>query len=305
MKAPFPVAVLLALVTAAEAPAADLAGQHPLERTLDELIAQSRLNVGLAIKDLLSGHEILRQPDRVFPQGSSIRIHLVAELYRQAAAGKFSVDEVRPLPPSARVGGYGVVRYLDAGLALTLRDYAVLAITVNDNSAANFLTDLVGMESVNASLAAQGTPEIKFRRKAVSRRTATRDLPENTATPRAAMRALDLLFQGAVVDRATSEAIIEVLSLQEISYFRRFLPPGIRFAGRSGSGPTFRCDQGIVLLPKHPYIFCVMIDEIAGGGPETPQDYTRADNLIGQLSRAAYRHFSGSRSSGTQPAERR
>ena len=149
-------------------------------------------SVGVAIKDLRSGEEFLVNPDAEFPQGSTIRIHLVTELFRQAAAGRLSVDEVRPLPDSVRTGGFGVLRHLGHGtVSLSLRDYAALMMMVNDNTAANFLTDILGMDNVNSSLAAQGTPEIRFRRKAVSRRDAPADLPENTGTPRAAMRALE------------------------------------------------------------------------------------------------------------------
>jgi len=117
------------------------------------------------------------------------------------------------------------------------------------------------------------------------------------------MRALELIHRGAVVDRATSDAILEVLALQEISYFRRELPPGVRFAGRSGSGPTFRCDAGIVLLENNPYIFSIMIDGIATDSQNRRRDYARADELITRASRIAFEHFSrsGPRPAGNPP----
>ena len=47
--------------------------------------------------------------ERVLRDGlpANVRIHLVAELYRQAAAGRLNLMEVRPLPESARTGGLG------------------------------------------------------------------------------------------------------------------------------------------------------------------------------------------------------
>lgn len=269
---------------------------------LGELARTPGYNVGVAIKDLNSGQEFLINPDAEYPQGSSIRIHLVTELFRQSAAGKLSVHDVRPVPDSARTGGFGVLRHLEHGtVSMSLRDYAALMMTVNDNTAANLLTDVLGMDNVNASLAAQGTPELKFQRRAVSRREAPANVPENVGTPRAAMRALELIYQGKVVDRATSDAILEVLSLPETFFFHRELPPNVRFAGESGASPTMRCEEGIVLLPKRPYIFCVMYTREAArssvsrlrGSPE---------ELLEKFSRLAIGYFNGG-SVGSSPVK--
>lgn len=257
-------------------------------RLLRESTRVPGFSVGVAIKDLRSGEEFLVNPDAEFPQGSTIRIHLVTELYRQAA-GRLSVDEVRPLPEAARTGGFGVLRHLGHGtVSLSLRDYAALMMMVNDNTAANFLTDVLGMDNVNASLAAQGTPEIRFRRKAVSRRDAPADLPENTGTPRAAMRALELVHRGAVVDANVSSAILEVLALPESSWFRRDLPSGVRFAGESSAGRDMRCEEGIVLLPGRPYIFCVMYTRPPG--TDRPE---AAEDPLERIARLALEHFGG------------
>jgi beta-lactamase class A len=251
--------------------------------------------VGLAIHDLVTGHEFLVNPDRVFPQGATIRIHLVTELHRQAAAGRLSLDDVRPLPESARTGGFGVLRHLGHGsVSMSLRDYAALMLMVNDNSAANFLTDVLGMDNVNASLVAQGTPQLKFQRRAISRHTAPADLPENEGTPRAAMQALLLIQRGEVVNRATSDAIIEMLALPEAAPFRRDLPPGVRFAGESAGNQIMRCEEGIVLIPGRPYVYCAMYVRSATAGPAGRT--VAPDDPLERISRLALDYFVGNRS---------
>lgn len=261
------------------------------QQELADLAKDVGFSVGIAIKDLRTDEEFLVNADAEFPIGSCIRIHLVTELFRQAAAKKISVDEVRPMPESARASGFGVLRFMGKGtVAMSLRDYAVLMVMVNDNTAANLLAEVVGMENVNASLAAQGTPELKFARRAGLPPAGGPRGPENVGTPRSAMRALELIQRGRVVDRVTSDQIIEVLAVPEISYFRRGLPAGTRFAGRSGSGPSFRSDQGIVLLADHPYVFCVMLRGFAADRSGRALS-VKADKLMSSVSLLALKYF--------------
>src|SRR5206468_2326571 len=92
--------------------------------------------------------------------------------------------------------------------------------------------------------------------------------------------------------RTTSDAIIEVLAVPEVTYFRRELPPGLLFAGRSGSGPTMRCDAGIVMLRERPFVLCVMVKDLQL--PMRPQrDYSKADQFIASVTRLAMQYFGG------------
>lgn len=281
----FALAALAVLRGAERAPLADL------ERPIVALLRGANFKVAVAIKDLTSGEELLVNPDESLPIGSSVRIHLVTELYRQASVGRLSLNEVRPLPESARTGGLGVLRFMGKGtVSMGLRDYASLMVTAADNTAANFLTDVVGMDAVNASLQRDGLGEIQFRRRAVSRRLSP-NVPENVGTARACLRALERLHRGQVVDRATSDAVLELLSYPELGYVRRELPAGVAFAGLSASGPGMRCDQGIVRLAGRPYIFCALMSGPSITSPRT-SGLGSSDQLMTSLSKTVWKFFS-------------
>jgi len=261
-----------------------------LQERLVGISRSATVEVSVAIKDLSSGEGVLIEPDQIMAVAGGIRIHLIVELFRQAAAGKWSLDEIRSLPESARVGGLGVLRYMGRdSVSMSLRDYATLVVTAADNSAANFLTDLVGMEAVNYSLRNQGTPEIQFRRRATLR-TEAELAPDNVATARATVRALELLHAGAVVDRSVSEAIISLLSLPEVTYVRRRLPRGWRFAGVSGHGPGVRSDQGLVLLEDRSIAICFLLRGRSGRPPRFDQP-SATDDVLTKIWAATVDHF--------------
>ena len=50
--------------------------------------------LGVAILDLSSGQKFLLHGDDVFPQASSIKVAVLAELYRQAQAGKLKLTDL-------------------------------------------------------------------------------------------------------------------------------------------------------------------------------------------------------------------
>jgi hypothetical protein len=106
-----------------------------------------------------------------------------------------------------------------------------------------------------------------------------------------------LIYQGKVVDRATSDAILELLALPETVYFRRGLPPGVRFAGESGASPGMRCEEGIVLLPARPYVFCVML-ESTKTRVSTNHERSSIDDTLAALWQLSLDYFSEGRAGG-------
>ncbi|MEX0736418.1 MAG: serine hydrolase [Bacteroidota bacterium] len=110
------------------------------------IVSSSDAVVGVAIKDLTTGEELFINEDEIFPQASSIKIHILAELYRQAEEGKFKLTDIKPLPESVRVGGSGVLGELGKNsVTMSLRDYAVLMVVLSDNTATNLLIEKVGI----------------------------------------------------------------------------------------------------------------------------------------------------------------
>src|SRR5271157_498459 len=152
--------------------------------------------MGVAILDLTDGHKFLLHPNDVFPQASSIKICLLAELYRQAQQGRLKLTDIYTVSAADLVPDSYIMGGLTPGVTrITLRDLATMMVAVSDNSATNVLLDRVGMENVNAFLNAQGLRDTRLRRKMMDVKAAAEGR-ENVSTPNEMMSLLEALYHG-------------------------------------------------------------------------------------------------------------
>src|SRR5205085_11167465 len=141
----------------------------------------------------------------VFPQASTIKVAVLAELYHQAQTGKLKLTDLYTVQASDLVADSNVMGGLTPGVTrITLRDLATIMIAVSDNSAANVLIDRVGMENVNAFLNSLGLTHTRLRRKMMDLKAASEGR-ENVATPREMMTLLETLYRGRVLNKEMTD----------------------------------------------------------------------------------------------------
>jgi beta-lactamase class A len=239
--------------------------------------------MGIAAKDLISGEEVLLNENLIFPQASSIKIPILIELYKQAEAGKIDLNKKLVLEKKVKVGGSGVLKELgDNSVEMSLRDYAVLMILVSDNTATNLIIDLLGMKNVNQSLKSQGLEKTELRRKMMDIRAAARD-DENISTPREAMKLLEKLYRGELLNEKNTADVIEILKKPKPTAIRKLLPSNITIADKPGGVEAAVCCNGIVYLPHRPYVVCLMTKYL--------KSTEEGDEAIAQASLVIYDYF--------------
>jgi beta-lactamase class A len=289
--------ILLAMVAGSRTAIGAEASLSPKQQVLWDRLSRDVATVeqqldgvlGVAILDLNSGQQLLIHPDEVFPQASSIKIVVLAELYRQATqasrgvpgnAGlqdRYVVTETDLVPDSAILGG------LTPGVTtLTNRDLATIMVAVSDNSATNVLIDRVGMENVRRLTAGLGLPHTQLRRKMMDLEAAAAGR-ENISTPREMMRLLTALYEGKVIASPLREDFFKVLATSKASYIPRDLPEGLSIADKPGELEGVRNDSGIVFLANRPYVICVMTTFLA--------NERAGEEAITRISKLAYGTF--------------
>ena len=256
------VLALMASAAAQTAPNTRAAKQQVLWQKLEASITDVDRSLdgvmGVAIEDLNSGQKYLLRGDDVFPQASSIKIAVLAELYRQAQQGKLKPTDVYTVKASDLVADSPIMNGLTPGVTqVTLRDLATMVVAVSDNSAANILIDRVGIESVNSLLDSLGLAHTRLRRKMMDLKAASEGR-ENISTPSEMMTLLEDVYRGKVLNKPLSEDFFRLLSTKKNSWIPRELPEDLKVADKEGELEGVRNDSGIVFLENRPYILSVM-----------------------------------------------
>src|SRR5207244_3358671 len=176
-----------------------------VDRNLDGVL-------GLAILDLTSRQKFLLHADDVFPQASSIKIAVLAELYRQAQQGRLRLADSYTVQASDLVPDSDIMGGLTPGVTrVTNRDLATMMIAVSDNSASNVLIDRVGMPNVERMLSGLGLKHTHLQRKMMDLEAA-RQGRENVSTPREMMTLLEVLYRNKLLDKELTSDFFKMLA---------------------------------------------------------------------------------------------
>jgi beta-lactamase class A len=239
--------------------------------------------MGVAILDLTDGHKFLLHGNEVFPQASSIKICLLAELYRQAQQGRLKLTDIYTVSAADLVPDSYIMGGLTPGITrITLRDLATMMVAVSDNSATNILIDRVGMDNVNALMDSLRLSHTRLRRKMMDLKAAAEGR-ENVSTPAEMMALLEAIYRGKVLNQEMTADFFHVLSTPKDSWIPRLLPDGLKIANKPGSLEGVRNDSGVIFVDQRPYILCVMTTYL-----RRERD---GEEAIGSISFAAWRMF--------------
>jgi beta-lactamase class A len=270
-------------------------GGDDLSGTVERLIREAGTgSVAVAFRDLATGEEFVVRPDETFHAASTMKLAVLAEVFRQAEVGTLALDELIAVKnefKSIADGGYQLEPGDDSELTLykrigrreTVRELARLMITESSNLATNLLVERVSAKRSSEFMQAMGASGIRVLR-GVEDTPAYRRGLNNTVTARALMRFLSLLGDRAIVSAGSSEAMLEILLAQK---FREGIPAGVPegtpVAHKTGSFRGVYHDAALVMPGgRRPYVLVVLTRGIG--------DEKRAHRLVADIARAVHAH---------------
>src|SRR5690606_17587992 len=117
----------------------------------------------------------------------------------------------------------------------------------------------------------------------------TKQFGLGSTTAREMVTLLEMLHAGKVGDRATSDAVLEMLkSTENTTKFPRYLPKGVTVAHKTGSVNEVRTDAGILFFEGGPVAVCVLT---ARNEDQSWGDSNAGDLLCAKVAKEVYEHF--------------
>ena len=154
--------VLLVPSWSAEA-SAQTSPSSPLTRLLEAELERFPGIAGLHVKHLTTGEEASVRGDEPFESASTIKVAILAHVYRMAEAGEIDLNERIELQRSDLVGGSGILRYKGVGLNPSVRDLITEMIITSDNTATDIvLRRIGGVDPVNDFLGESGFEALRM-----------------------------------------------------------------------------------------------------------------------------------------------
>jgi beta-lactamase class A len=247
-----------------------------LQAIVDSFVADAPGDWAVTIKKLDTGQYAEFNSHTQAVTASLYKVFVLYEVMRQRALGKFSLDSTEEITDddAAYDVSIGELKW-NIGDQVKVSSLIDRMVTVSDNTAAVVLTNLVGVDNINASLRRLGLTGSLL------------DFSSDNLTTAADMsRLMELIATDQVLDRDSCRYILDVMLKQELNdLLPQGLPVEVQMAHKTGSLFELRHDAGIVYGPSGPYLIRVL----SWNNSDSVATYT----VIPKLSEAVYQYFNG------------
>ncbi len=251
-----------------------------LRAAIERITTNVNATWGIYVKSLETGEEVAIDADRQMDTMSVIKIPLMVEVFQQIKDGKFALTDRYTLAKEDILPGTGVMRSLDPGDTFTVKDLLTLMIIVSDNTATDVLYRMVGgVDAVNARMTALGLKKTIAPAPARAWFDALRAAPSaeefhrqakhpfGLSTPREIGMLMEMMERGTLVDKASSDQMLQIMRNQLYrTRIPRFLS-GYRIPHKTGDFlPYIGNDVGAIESPGQTIVISIFTANHFGSG---------------------------------------
>ena len=271
-----------------------------LQSDIEKELSGKKGTFAVAFRDLKTGRQISINDKETFHAASTMKTPVMIEVYKQAAEGKFSLNDSIELKNEFKSIVDGSPFSLDStddsefelykhiGEKRTIAALLYQMIIVSSNFATNLIIEKVGAQNVTQSMRELGAKDIQVLRGVEDNKAFEKGLI-NTTTARDLMLIFEKIANGQAVNAGSSQAMIKILLDQKFNeIIPALLPPGVRVAHKTGSITHVHHDSGIVMLPDGRQYVLVLLSKDWEDEKQTIQTMANISLLI-------YKYVTGKR----------
>ncbi len=249
---------LLMALTPMIAPSQDL---EKLRSEIQHTFTSAQGTFAMAFKALDGNAKLMINERMLFHAASTMKTPVMIEVFRQAAEGRFRLDDSLVVRNEFKSIVDGSTYQLDLGDdsddsmykriggKASVRELVFQMITVSSNLATNLLIQLVDAKSVTSTIRSLGAVDIEVLRGVEDGKAFDKGL-NNRVTALDLSIIFEMIARKKAVNEASSEAMTEVLLAQKFKdIIPAMLPEGVKVAHKTGSITGVEHDSGIVFLP--------------------------------------------------------
>jgi beta-lactamase class A len=292
---------------------------EPVADRLRAVLAAAGSTGWVHARDVDGAREVGLDADRRVSLASVAKVALLVAFARLVDAGRLDAGEPVEVPAGSRTQGLTGLSVMRDPVRISLRDLALMMITVSDNAAADRLFAAVGLDAVNGAMRELGLPGIAVPEtmadlyarlaeetggptaaeaavrltdaRAVGRLAVLDPALSASATPRDLTALLVAIWRDEAASPAACAEMRRLLGLQVWPHrlASGFPSDEIQVSGKTGSLPTLRHEIGVVEYPDGGRYAVAVLTQTSLPAPTQPP----ADAAIGTVARIAVEHLRG------------
>ncbi|MDZ7658623.1 serine hydrolase [Fodinibius sp.] len=264
-----------------------------LKSDIQERLQELEGDFAVAFKNIDdSSQSVLINEREMFHAASTMKTPVMIELFKQAEAGQFSLDdsievknEFRSIVDSSRYqmdiseDSEGEL-YKKVGKKRTIRRLIDDMITMSSNLATNILIEKVGAQNVTQTMRSYGADSIKVLRGVEDIKAYERGLSNRTTVLDESIIYVRL-GRGQAVSEEASKEMIEILKQQKFNeMIPAKLPNNVEVAHKTGWITGVQHDSGLVILPDGRKYVLVLLSKNAPNRENVISAFADISNLI-------------------------
>lgn len=270
---------------------------NKLKDQINAKLAEQPGEFAVAFKDLSTGETILINEQTYFHAASTMKTPVMIEVYKQAAAGTFSLNdsfvlknEFKSIVDSSTFSltpddDSEKELYRHLGTKRSLYNLVYDMIIMSSNLATNMVIELVNARNVTQTMRQLGADKIQILRGVEDAKAYAKGF-NNVTTSHDLLVIFEKMARGEIVDSASSDAMIKILLNQHFNeIIPARLPSTVKTAHKTGNISHVQHDSGIVFLPNGKKYVLVLLSK-------NLQDEEKAKKAMAEVSEMIYKYVS-------------